>query len=156
MSEDKKYKQNQQVNQDSAFTGAGSAGPIGGVSSIDGMSPAERVQYIQQIQKLSPLARIVESVKKLNLSDMGLGKAFFEAGAGAIKSLRDSYKNLRQKQNINQHIADLTENVAGMEQIKHEMDPGANVDLVDGMEIDKKKGLYVDLDWAPKQKGIVE
>lgn len=146
-------EQNEKLNTNIPLTGGGSTASISGV---DGMSPAERVQYIQQIQKLSPLARIVESVKNIKLSDLGLAKSVYDAGAEAFKSARDLYQNLRNKQNINQPLAGLTENVAGVERVKHELDPGANVELIDGLDVDKKKGLYVDLDWTPHKKGIVE
>jgi hypothetical protein len=145
--------ENKQERNDNVPTIGSSTQAVGGV---DGMSPAERVQYIQQIQKISPLARIVESVKKLKLSDLGLAKSFFDAGTEAFRSVKTRYEQLRNKQNINQPISGLTENVSGVERLKHEIDPGANVDLIDGLEVDKKKGLYVDLDWTPHKKGSVE
>lgn len=151
MGEEKNKQEAPQV-----FSGGSTGSAVQGVSGIGGMTPAERVQYIQEIQKLSPLSRIVEAVKKIKLSDLGLAKSIFNAGAEAMNSVKNVYQNLRVSQNINQPITNLTENVRGIEQLKHEIEPGANVELIDGIDIDKKKGLYIDLDWTPKKKGIVE
>ena len=148
MSEDE--KNNQQSNISS---GGGGTGPVSGVG---GMSSAERVHYIQEVQKTSPLSRIVDAVKNVKLADLGLSRALFDQRAGLLKKFGNIYSAIREKKEINQHIAGLTENVNGIERLKHEMDPVANVNLIDGKDVDKKKGLFVDVDLAPKKCGEVE
>jgi hypothetical protein len=137
--------------------------PIGGgtapVSGVSAMSPTERVQYIQEIQKTSPLGRISDALKNLTLDSFGLAKGFFDKRAKAFTEMRSKYQNIREHGKnavINQHIEGLTENVRGVERIKHELDPKANVGLVNGKEVDKAKGIYVDSNWSPKPKGQIE
>jgi hypothetical protein len=133
--------------------GGGSSAPISGVG---GMSPAERVQYIQEIQRTSPLSRISEAVKNITLDSFGLAKGLFTQKDAWLGSMRDTYQRLTNKQGINQHIPGLTENVRGTERVKHELNPQENVDLPDGLNLEKSKGLFVDSSWSPKLKGKIE
>ncbi len=152
-----KENNDQEPQQRENIYGAG--GSTAPISGLGGMSPAERVRYIQEVQKASPLSRIVASVKNLKMGDFGLSKLLFDRQAELFKGVKSFYNNVRGKRGVeqmNQHIAGLTTNVNGVERLLHEMEPGANVNLLDGKEIDKKQGLYVDIDWAPKKKGQVE
>jgi hypothetical protein len=133
-------------------------GSTNSISGVGGMSPAEKVGYIQALQKMSPLSRIGDAVKKLKKSDFGLNKSWFDKQSQLFSGIKNTYYRIRgsKKSEINQHIAGLTENVGGVERIKHEIDSGINVGLVDGKKVDHDKGLYVGIDWAPKNKGQIE
>lgn len=140
----------------SIYGGGGSTTPVSGVG---GMSPAERIQHIKAVQKASPLSRIVASVRNLKMGDFGLSKLLFDSQSDLFKGVKGLYNNIRGKRGVeqmNQHVSGLTTNVNGVERMLHEMEPGANVNLLDGKEINQKQGLYVDIDWAPKQKGQIE
>lgn len=136
-------------------TGSGS-GPVG---AVGGMSPAERVSYIQELQKASPLNKISDTVKKLSDNAFGLSREFFDQAATLYKGMQVKYTELQKKDKrfgLNQHISGLTENVRGQERFIREQTAQANVDLPDGRTQEKKRGLFVESDWTPKNKGQIE
>lgn len=130
----------------------GGMGPIGSV----GMSSVERVQYIQEIQKASPVSRM-GPIKDVKMEGFGLVGDIFSKASAVIKGVNDAYSQIRQsrgEQIMNQHISGLTENVRGVERMRHEFDPQANTDLLDMQK--NSQGLYIDSDWTPQAKGQVE
>jgi hypothetical protein len=152
MSERKKRK-----SSAPAYGGGGGMAPI---SAVGGMSPAERVAYIQEIQQASPVKQIAANMKEFDLKGFGLIASIFSEGSAILKGLNDAYTQIRQSRQgaaINQHIEGLTENVRGLERLRHEFTPQSNIDLPDFQNLEKqKKGVYVDSSWLPKRKGKVE
>ncbi|MDR1323973.1 MAG: hypothetical protein LBK68_06000 [Candidatus Margulisbacteria bacterium] len=140
-----------------AYGGGGGTAPI---SAAGGMSPAERVAYIQEIQQASPVKQIAEGMKEFDLKGFGLIASIFSQGSAVLKGMSDAYTQIRQSRQgaaLNQHIAGLTENVRGLERLRHEFAPQSNIDLPDFQNLEKeKKGVYVDSSWTPKRKGKVE
>ena len=123
------------------------------------MSPEEKTQHLQSLQKASPLNKISDAVKKMSDSAFGLSKDVFEKTTLAVKGIQGSYQAVAKKDKrfgINQHVPGLTMNVRGQEQLIHEQVQEVNVDLPDGRALEQKRGLYLDDDWSPKQKGKVE
>ena len=139
-----------------AYSGGGTT-PI---SAVSGMSPAERVAYIQEIQQASPVKQIAANMQELDLKGFGLIAGIFSQGSAILKGMNDAYTQIRQSRRgvaINQHIEGLTENVRGLERLRHEFTPQSNVDLPDFQNLEKQdKGVYVDSNWTPKRKGKVE
>jgi hypothetical protein len=74
--------------------------------------------------------------------------------------MNDAYTQIRQSRQgvaINQHVEGLTENVRGLERLRHEFAPQSNIDLPDFQSLEKQsKGVYVDSSWLPKRQGKVE
>ncbi|GBR72980.1 hypothetical protein NO1_0436 [Candidatus Termititenax aidoneus] len=140
-----------------AYGGSGGTAPI---SAAGGMSPAERVAYIQEIQQASPVKQIAKDLKEFDLKGFGLIAGIFSQGSAALKGVIDAYTQIRQSRGgtaINQHVEGLTENVRGLERLRHEFAPQSNIDLPDFQNLEEqKKGVYVDSSWTPKRKGKVE
>lgn len=149
-------QQERPQNTSAPLATGGGSGPVG---AVGGMSAAERVHYIQELQKTSPLNRISDAVKKLSDGAFGLSRNLFDQAATLYKGMQAKYTELEQKDKrfgLNQHIAGLTENVRGKERLIREADPQVNVDLPDGRDQEKKRGLFVESDWTPKNKGQIE
>jgi hypothetical protein len=140
-----------------AYGGGGGTAPI---SAVGGMSPAERVAYIQEIQQASPVKQIAANMKELDLKGFGLIAGIFSQGSAILKGMNDAYTQIRRSRQgvaINQHIEGLTENVRGLERLRHEFTPQSNIDLPDFQSLEQQsKGVYVDSSWLPKRKGKIE
>ncbi|MDR2431447.1 MAG: hypothetical protein LBD99_04260 [Candidatus Margulisbacteria bacterium] len=141
-----------------AYSAAGSA--MGPISSAGlGMSPVERVQYIREMQRASPVQKIAGALQEVKWEGFGLLGSLFSKGAAAARGVHDAYAQIRQSRgdhSLNQHIEGLTENVRGLERLRHEIDPQTNVDLLDTQQLPKTSSFYVEPDWAPKPKGKIE
>ena len=140
---------------------AGYGGGTGPISAVGGMSQTERVAYIQEIQQASPVKQIADSMKEFDLNGFGLIANIFNQSSAILKGVSDAYTQIQKSRRghtaINQHIEGLTENVRGLERMRHEFTPQANTDLPDFENLEQQsKGVYVDSSWTPKRKGQVE
>ena len=130
-----------------------------GKDVVQGMSADEKRSYLQALKKSSSLDRISDAIKRMADSAFGLSQAIFDKTTLAVSGIQGKYQDVSAKNKrfgMNQHVPGLTVNVRGKEQLIHEQAQQVNVDLPDGRALEKKRGLYIDVDWAPKPKGKLE
>ncbi|MDR1997034.1 MAG: hypothetical protein LBQ83_01745 [Candidatus Margulisbacteria bacterium] len=154
----KQQKPRQQDSGERVYSsGGGGMGPVGSVGL--GMSSVERVQYIQELQRASPVQKIAGAIKEVKWEGFGLLGDIFNKGAAVMRGVSDAYTQIRQSRGdaaINQHIAGLTENVRGLERLRHELEPQANTALPGAPEQTDNNSFYIDPDWVPRPRGRVE